>query len=116
VDIQPGTKTTFDGLQSQSALVLFRLVKALQGMEGASRNTPNLKVITNYATYVRESDALQPYTASVLGFARAVAREFPQFSTEIIDIDFSTEASVPRRDLHVALRYVIDGIDGHREF
>ncbi len=114
-DWQPGTKAAFDRLQAQSVLVLFRLAKALQGRQRAGGKMTRLKVVTNGACKVRANDHLQPYTAAVLGFTRAIAREYPHLLTEIIDLDLFTE-SVLLGELNAALHHVVDGLGAHREF
>ena len=109
------TSDTFKRAQAQSAFVLFRLLKALQDYETRNGKTPQLKVITNVASAVRENDPVKPYTSSVLGFVRAAMREYPRLSIQMIDVDLPEDLA-QTKDIHTILGYVRDGIAGHAEF
>jgi 3-oxoacyl-(acyl-carrier-protein) synthase/pimeloyl-ACP methyl ester carboxylesterase/acyl carrier protein len=117
-DWEPATKTAFDRLQSQSVLQLFRLVKALQTLKHP-QEVLKLKVITGNASLVAPGDQVQPFTAAVTGFARALSRECPWLATEIIDIDISEKEQyqpAASADLHAAIQHVVSGNAGDREF
>ncbi len=113
---EAGTAAAFRRLQAQSVLSLFRLVKALAVPQRVNGNAPRLKVVTNNSARVFDVDRLQPYTSGAHGFARAVAREYPQFATEIIDVDISEEDALSPRELYAALHHVVQGVGAQREF
>jgi acyl transferase domain-containing protein/pimeloyl-ACP methyl ester carboxylesterase len=115
VDWDAGTKAAFDRLEAQSVLSLFRLVKALAARQSNGR-APQLKVLTNHTSPVLDDECLQPYTSAALGFARAVGREYPQFATEIIDVDLSAEDVASPWGQYATLRHLVQGVGGHREF
>jgi 3-oxoacyl-(acyl-carrier-protein) synthase/pimeloyl-ACP methyl ester carboxylesterase/acyl carrier protein len=117
-DWEAATKAAFDKLQSQSVLQLFRLVKALETMK-RDEEAVKLKVITGNANLVLPEDQVQPFTAAVTGFARALSREFPWLAAEIIDIGISEKEQYPpitSTNLHAAMQYAVSGNPGDREF
>jgi 3-oxoacyl-(acyl-carrier-protein) synthase/pimeloyl-ACP methyl ester carboxylesterase/acyl carrier protein len=103
-DRPPAAKAAFDILQEQGVKVLFRLVRTLH--EQAREKAPRLKIVCNRTCAVGADDRVQPFTAGVPGFARAVMREYPQFASELIDLDVTADHSAS--DLNAALRFVVN--------
>src|SRR5262249_31077895 len=88
----PDSKAAFDEVQEQSVKALFRLVRTLHALQTDSRS-PRLTVISNRLCAVDPGERIQPYSACVPGFTRAVMREYPKLGTQLIDVDVSTESN-----------------------
>jgi acyl transferase domain-containing protein/pimeloyl-ACP methyl ester carboxylesterase/acyl carrier protein len=109
----PTSKAELHSLQAQSVQVLFRLVRALQEKQPDGK-APRLKIVGNRMCAVGADDSVQPFTAGIQGFTRAVMREYPQLTTELIDIDSSDQDATA--DLTVTLRSVVMGVADAKEW
>lgn len=74
--------------QERGVISLFRLLKSL-ATHGFARNPVQLRVITNGVYQILPGEMIRPYSASVHGLAKSVAREYPHL--EISHIDVSLE-------------------------
>ena len=86
--------------QSKCILVLFKLVKLLSNLNKQIK----LKVFTNNTSSVEDKKSyVQPFSATLIGFARGIAKELKNFDSEIIDIDlFESSKNIIENDLKVA--------------
>ncbi|HEY0946762.1 MAG TPA: SDR family NAD(P)-dependent oxidoreductase [Opitutaceae bacterium] len=78
------------GLQDRmecGVLTLFRLVKALVAAGGMSR-LAELTVLTDSTQAVHPGEAVQPAGASVRGFCKVLAREYPSIAIRSVDTDW----------------------------
>jgi acyl transferase domain-containing protein/aryl carrier-like protein len=94
----------FEEIQERGLMSLFRLVKAL----GARFAQAPLKltVLTNDVHRVASHDAVKPYAAGVLGFAKSVANEYPRWTVQCVD---TSRDEITRPDLIKAITAETDG-------
>lgn len=74
-------------MQKQGVVALMHLVIGIH--ENLKGNTITLKVVTNNLYSILDKERICPYTACTPGFAKAIAKEYPQITTQIVDIDLS---------------------------
>jgi acyl transferase domain-containing protein/acyl carrier protein/SAM-dependent methyltransferase len=89
VDMDALMKSQEDGVFS-----MFRLLKVLDS-RGFLQTPLRLEVITNDVNQVRPSDIIRPFSASLIGFCRAAAKEYPQVKIQCIDISLAEEGPTP---------------------
>ena len=83
--------------QELGVLTLFRLVKSLVRL-GLHRRSLELKVVTNDAHQVLPGETIKPYAASLFGFVKSLAKEYPQWAISSIDISLSETTGATSRD------------------
>lgn len=83
---------TVENSQETGVLALFRLVKVLEGA-GLSQNRIKLRVVTNSVFGICEGDAINPYPASVLGFAKSMAKEYDSWNVSVVDVRIDENTS-----------------------
>ncbi|SLM49935.1 protein of unknown function [Nitrospira japonica] len=111
----PGTMAAFQRLQLQGVRSLVRLVKGLEGRRRAGCSMPRLKVFANRTNRVHSAERIQPFTAAVSGIARCIAREYPELSPEIFDLDIRASDASRHARLLAALHTAITGVAGYTE-
>ncbi|BCJ93988.1 hypothetical protein acsn021_15570 [Anaerocolumna cellulosilytica] len=84
-EVEISNLNKLDFFQQQGVLSLYRLVKALVE-KGLDNQSLHLKVITNNV-HTLKGEAVIPASGSVLGFAKSMAKEFPNWKTTCLDID-----------------------------
>ncbi|MFY4674877.1 alpha/beta fold hydrolase [Bacillus anthracis] len=112
----PRTQKTFEKIQNQSTLALFRLVKALEENK-LDQDTLNLKIITNNVYKVLEQDTVQPSTSALIGLGKTIDREYSNIKVEIIDIDIPENSPKQiNKVLQDSLELMVTGIQGVKEY
>ncbi|MEW6381939.1 MAG: SDR family NAD(P)-dependent oxidoreductase, partial [bacterium] len=71
--------------QEEGVLSLFRLIKSLSRRKLLHRSF-QLKVITNDAYQISSEEITNPYSASLFGLARVIAKEYPAVQVSCLDI------------------------------
>ncbi|MBN8720476.1 MAG: alpha/beta fold hydrolase [Sediminibacterium magnilacihabitans] len=79
-----------DHMQRQGVVALMHLVKGIH--ENLKGNAITLKVVTNNLYSISDKEKIFPYAACVPGFAKAISKEYPQITTQMVDIDLSMPA------------------------
>lgn len=112
----PRTQKTFEKIQNQSTLALFRLVQALDEYT-LTKNSIELKIITNNIYKVLDEDSIQPSTSTLVGLGKTINREYTNINVELIDIDV-TENRTKQADegLRKSLELMQTGIHGVDEY
>ncbi|HET9278405.1 MAG TPA: SDR family NAD(P)-dependent oxidoreductase, partial [Flavitalea sp.] len=78
--------TTLNDRQDSGVFSLFRLIKSFISQD-IIRKTIQLKVITNNVYQLGSESGANPYAASLSGFVKSLAREYPHWKVSFIDID-----------------------------
>ncbi|HYJ85578.1 MAG TPA: SDR family NAD(P)-dependent oxidoreductase, partial [Pyrinomonadaceae bacterium] len=76
---------TLEESQEQGVISLFRLVKALAAREFA-QSPLQLTVVTNDVHQVTLGQPVKPYAASLFGFVKSLAKEYPHWAVNCLDI------------------------------
>ncbi|MGD9212235.1 MAG: SDR family NAD(P)-dependent oxidoreductase, partial [Desulfobacteraceae bacterium] len=84
------TVAALDQTQEVGLISLFRLVKALSKWN-FSRRELRLKIIVNNVLEVSNSDPTRPDFAGLMGFAKVVANEYPEWKVSCVDLDLTTD-------------------------
>ena len=71
--------------QERGVVSLYRLVKSLS-RSGIAQTALKLTVVTNDAHQVLPGESIKPYAASLFGFAKSLAKEYPQWNVNCLDI------------------------------
>jgi polyketide synthase PksN len=74
--------------QEVGVLSLFRLIKSLS-RNGLASRALQLKVVTNNVYEVIPGETIIPYAASLAGFTKSIAKEYPKWRISCIDISFA---------------------------
>jgi amino acid adenylation domain-containing protein len=110
--VRPGTTAAFDRLQTQSVVMLYRLVKALESLPEQT-NSLRLVVVTRQTSAVLDNDLVLPFAAGVLGLTRSLARECPRLECCLVDLgDLGGDAWTVDS---ASLKYIVEGVPGRRE-
>ncbi len=72
--------------QEQGVLAVFRLAKALLNLGYAERPL-RWTLVTRNTQAVRDSAAIAPAHAAIVGFAGSLAREYPEWNIHVTDVD-----------------------------
>ncbi|MGA1868339.1 MAG: thioester reductase domain-containing protein [bacterium] len=89
-----------DFSQEQGVLSLFRLIKLLSD-HNLIQGELQLKVITNDAQQVASEPVANPYAASLFGFTKVMAREYPMVKAHCIDLSIN---EIEQHSLQNAMR------------
>lgn len=86
--------TELDQSQQWGLLSLFQLVKLLLEF-GYEQRSLQLKVITNNVCPVWSDENIRPFMASLHGFVKSLAKEFPEWRISCLDIDPDDSEKIP---------------------
>jgi len=101
-------------VQTASATMLLRLVKAIEANNSA-RQRWSLRIVSNAVAKIADDDVIQPFTAGLLGFAKALTNELPHVATQWIDVALGEGAVALTPELGQDLDRVIAGVgDGQQ--
>lgn len=81
----PRTSKDFRDLQTGSVTMLLRLVQAIE-KGNQDRRQWALRIVTNAVFQVETDDIIQPFTAGLVGFAKALPNELSHVHTQLLDI------------------------------
>ncbi|MCP3682244.1 MAG: SDR family NAD(P)-dependent oxidoreductase, partial [bacterium] len=84
-DINTDDLNALEQSQEQGVFSLFRLIKSLS-KHGFTKHPVKLKVITNDVHQLTSEEATKPYSSSLHGFTKAMAKEYPKFDISCMDI------------------------------
>ncbi|WP_144558035.1 non-ribosomal peptide synthetase [Shouchella miscanthi] len=76
--------STFEESQDKGVIQLYRVVKALEMV--LPDKAVELKVITNNVHAITEGEAIYPYSASLIGFSKSLAKEYKSITVSCMDI------------------------------
>lgn len=101
-------------VQTASTAMLLRLVKAIEA-QNASRQRWSLRIVSNAVAKIADDDVIQPFTAGLLGFAKALTNELPHVATQWIDLALGEGVVALTPELGQDLDRVIAGVgDGQQ--
>ncbi|MEK8034749.1 alpha/beta fold hydrolase [Ideonella sp. DXS29W] len=101
-------------VQTASTAMLLRLVKAIEA-QNASRRRWSLRIVSNAVAKIADDDVIQPFTAGLLGFAKALTNELPHVATQWIDLALGEGVTALTPELGQDLDRVIAGVgDGQQ--
>ncbi len=81
-----------EDFQEGSVLSLFRLVKAITRQD----SRPEVVIVTNNVHRVLDADPIHAQAASLAGFARVLAAEFPELRVALVDLEAGDDDSAAR--------------------
>ncbi|MDP4181239.1 MAG: alpha/beta fold hydrolase [Bacillota bacterium] len=103
--------------QKQGILCLFRLLKSLSKNKKI-RKIRKLKIITNNIHQVLPGDQVIPYSASLLGLTKSLAKEYPKIEITGIDISIDDiKGKTEKESYDSVIRLLTDdaGLSGHED-
>ncbi|MEW5817933.1 MAG: SDR family NAD(P)-dependent oxidoreductase, partial [Spirochaetota bacterium] len=118
--IQQGPKPDVDDLdalehsQERGVISLFRLIQSLIH-HNLIQHPLKLKVITNDAHQIAFEQIANPYAASLFGFTKTIAREYPMLEASCIDISLKEIETNPTKEKMSALVRTILVEPGNRK-
>ncbi|MGD6960812.1 SDR family NAD(P)-dependent oxidoreductase [Fictibacillus phosphorivorans] len=77
-----------DEAQEKGVLSLYRLVKVLSGY-GYTEQKITIKIMTNDTFEVLPGDKICPFSSSLTGFAKSMAKEYPRWNVSVADADIA---------------------------
>ncbi len=101
-------------VQTASVTMLLRLVKAIEA-QNAARQRWSLRIVSNAVAQIAADDVIQPFTAGLLGFAKALTNELPHVATQWVDLALGEGVVALTPELGQDLDRVIAGVgDGQQ--
>ncbi|WOO37929.1 SDR family NAD(P)-dependent oxidoreductase [Anaerocolumna sp. AGMB13020] len=84
--------------QEKGVISLFRLIKALESSK-YSKQTVDLKILTNNIYPVNNSPVILPAASSIHGFVKSLAKEYTKYRITTIDIDLLTSRETDKKEV-----------------
>jgi polyketide synthase PksN len=96
-EIQTGDLNDLEQSQDQGVFALFRLIKAVS--KGKYTAFPlSIKIIANQVHQMAPQVTTNPYAASLFGFTKSLAKEYPKLEISILDVDLKPDSTEQERD------------------
>ncbi|MBO0859129.1 MAG: SDR family NAD(P)-dependent oxidoreductase, partial [Chloracidobacterium sp.] len=83
---EPTDTVSLEKSQEDGVISLFRIIKSLDRL-GYGARPIEIKVVTDRACQIFEGEFIQPHGASLSGFVKSAAKEYPKWGFSNIDID-----------------------------